>query len=107
MANPTTTKLTPNSQSVVTMTAEIAQIQFQVLPSDTAYWSPSVGSSDTGGVELGSDIGNAIVTFEKGLMVKYEGNNTGGYSVLLYGKIKDGSSVYNKTGLNIGTWTKT
>jgi len=89
------------------MTAEKAQIQFQVLPSDTAYWSPSVDSSDTGGISLGGDTGNATVTFEEGLTVTYASNNTGGYSVLLSGKIKDGSSVYNKKGLAIGTWPNT
>lgn len=100
----TTTQLTPNSQSVVTMDAVTAQVSFQVLPTDTPYWSPQVSTSFTT-VSLGRDVGNAVVTFKSGLKVTLSAQQGGGYVVLLNGDIVDGDSVYTQSGRLIGTYT--
>lgn len=99
----TTTQLTPNSQSVVTMNATTAQISFQVLPTGTAYWSPQVSTSFTT-VSLSKDVGNDVVTFKSGLTVTLSAQIGGGYNVLLNGQISDSDSVYTQTGRLIGTY---
>ncbi|PWC81952.1 hypothetical protein [Azospirillum sp. TSO5] len=100
----TTTQLTPNSQSVVTMNATNAQVSFQVLPTDVSYWAPQVSSSFTT-ASLGKNVGNAVVTFNSGLTVTLSAQAGGGYVVLVSGQITDGDTVYTLTGTVIGQYT--
>ena len=100
----TTTQLTPNSQSVVTMNATNAQVSFQVLPTDVSYWAPQVSSSFTTAT-LGKNVGNAVVTFNSGLTVTLSAQAGGGYVVLVSGQITDSDTVYTLTGTAIGQYT--
>lgn len=99
----TTTQLSPNSQSVVTMTSTSAMVQFQIEPTDTTYWSPTVTTSFVT-VSNSADKGNNVVTFNKGLTVTLSAQTNGSYVVLLSGNITDGD-IYQIVGAPIGTYT--
>lgn len=98
----TTTRLTPNSQSVASMNTTLASISFQT--SGTTYWSTSIGSSFTTAI-LGQNVGNDIVTFKQGLKVTYSAQPGGTYNVLLNGTIVDSLTTYQFTGTVIGVYT--
>jgi hypothetical protein len=100
----TTTQLTPNSQSVVTMTGTTATIAFQIQPADTTYWSPTVTTSFTTVINS-SNKGNNVVTFQQGLTVTLSPQTSGGYVVLLNGNITDSGDTYPIVGAPIGTYT--
>lgn len=102
----TTTLLTPNSQCVVTMSAAMAQVSFQVLPAGTTYWSPQVSTSVTT-MSLSKDVGNNVVTFISGLTVSLSALQGGGYVVLVSGHINDSGAMYTLSGLVIGTYAPT
>lgn len=100
----TTTQLSPNSQSVVTMTATTASIAFQILPKDTSYWAPSVSISFTKVVNSSAK-GNNVVTFAEGLAVTLSTQGAGGYNVFVTGNIIDGGDTYPVIGAIVGTYT--
>jgi hypothetical protein len=102
----TTTQLTPNSQSVVTMTNTTATVQFQIEPADMAYWSPTVTTSFVTVINS-SNKGNNVVTFNEGLTVTLSPQSNGSYSVLLSGNITDSGDTYPIVGAPIGNYTAT
>lgn len=100
----TTTQLTPNSQAVVTMTGTSAQVQFQIQPSDTTYWSPTVTTSFVTVVNSAAK-GNNVVIFTQGLTVTLSPQDSGSYVVLLSGNITDSGDIYPIVGAPIGQYT--
>lgn len=100
----TTTQLTPNSQSVVTMTGTSATVAFQIQPADTTYWSPTVTTSFVKVINS-SNKGNNVVTFTQGLTVTLSPQGDGSYVVLLDGNITDSGDTYPIVGAPIGNYT--
>lgn len=100
----TNTQLSPNSQSVVSMTGTTTTVAFQIQPNDVAYWSPQVSTSFTT-VTNSSDKGNDVVTFTKGLTVKLLAQTSGAYTVIVTGNITDSGDTYQVEGLTIGSYT--
>ena len=102
----TNTILTPNSNATCTAsgdTNDTTQCSF-LYNNSIPYWSPSVGSGNRT-VELGSDVGNAVVTFKAGLTVSYLPQSGGFYTITVDGQIEDSGSIYNLTGKSLGTFS--
>jgi hypothetical protein len=100
----TTTQLTPNSQSVATITSTSASVAFQIQPADTPYWTPSVSVSFTA-AENAKDVGNNVVTFNAGLTLTLNPQTGGGYVLLVAGPITDNGTKYPLVGQVVGTYT--
>lgn len=100
----TTTQLSPNSQSVATMTGTTATMAFQIQPADTAYWTPTVTTSFVTVINS-ADKGNNVVTFAKGLTLTLSPQGAGSYTLLLNGNIVDSGDTYPVVGQVIGSFT--
>lgn len=100
-SNSQTTSLTPNSNCTAVGSGDnnnTTTVQFYAPPNGIAWWITAVSTAFTTAV-LSEDIGNAIVTFKKGLTVRYVPSGAAGaYNVLLSGTIVDGGTVYNYSG---------
>src|SRR6185312_5613852 len=99
-ANTQITALTPNSNCSAAGSGDANNstiVQFMAPPNGVAWFTTTVSAAVTSSV-LGADQGNGVVTFQSGLTVRYAPLSSGGYNVLLSGKITDGSSVYTFTG---------
>jgi hypothetical protein len=103
-SGPTTTQLTPNSQSVCTMTSTSATVAFQIQPTDSAYWTPTVTTAFVS-VSNPTTKGTGVVTFDVGLTVTLNPQQGGGFVVLVAGPITDSGSTYNLQGQVVGTYT--
>lgn len=101
----TNTPLTPNSNAVASASGNAnddTTIAFQ-YNNITTYWSPTV-SSPTPDVTLGSNRGNGVVTFVKGLEVLYLAQAGGMYTVVVNGTIIDSGSEYTLQGRSLGSF---
>lgn len=101
----TNTPLTPNSNAVASASGNVnddTSVAFQ-YNNITTYWSPTV-SSATPEVTLGQDRGNGVVTFRKGLLLQYQSQTAGIYTVLVTGTITDSGSDYNVQGRTLGSF---
>jgi hypothetical protein len=103
---PATTQLTPNSQSVCTMTSTSATVAFQIQPTDAPYWTPTVTTAFVS-VSNPTVKGTGVVTFDIGLTVTLNPQQGGGFVVLASGPITDSGSIYNLQGQVVGTYTPT
>jgi hypothetical protein len=98
------TPLTPNSNSIAVAsgdknnTTNISFLYNNMIP----YWSPQVSAGNAQAI-LGSDVGNGVVTFKKGLTVSLI-SQQGYYIVTLDGQIQDTNSTYAITGKLLGTF---
>jgi hypothetical protein len=100
-SNSQTTALSPNSNCTAVGSGDsnnTTTVQFYAPPNGIAWWISAVSTAFTSAV-LSDDIGNAIVTFKKGLTVRYlPSGSAGAYNVLLTGTIIDGGTTYNYSG---------
>lgn len=101
--DPQPMQITPNSQ---TMSSSLANannaMQISFRTADTSYWTAMVSDANTG-VSLGTDRGNAVVTFQKGLTVLLSPRGgSDGFDLFLTGTIVDDSTVYTLTGAFLG-----
>jgi len=62
-----------------------------------SYWFALLSSANIALI-LGKDVGNAVVTFKKGLSLNMVMNSSSEYLVLLSGTIMDDMTEYNLTG---------
>jgi hypothetical protein len=98
------TPLTPNSNSIAVAsgdknnTTNLSFLYNNMIP----YWSPQVSAGNAQAI-LGTDVGNGVVTFKKGLTVSLI-SQQGYYIVTLDGQIQDTNSVYTITGKLLGTF---
>lgn len=100
----TKTQLTPNTYADVSALGDPNQTtNVQLLSNDIAYWVTMVSSSIIK-VRLPDDRGNGVVTFEKGLAVKFSALSGGQYNIFLHGRIIDTGTVYKMKGTFLGTF---
>lgn len=90
--------LSPNSRSSTTASGDInsdTQVTLQI--NGQSYWFALLSSANIALI-LGKDVGNAVVTFKKGLSLNMVMNSPSEYLVLLSGTIMDDMTEYNLTG---------
>jgi len=89
-----TTTLTANSNVTVSGSGDANQstmCRFMSPVNGTVWWTPIVSIGQTDAV-LDEDVGDATVTFRKGLRVSLTAQGGTAYDVALYGQIDDESS---------------
>lgn len=95
------TQLTPNSNCIASGTGDpnnTTNVAFDSPQNAFTWWTGTVSSS-LKTATLGADMGNAIVTFKKGMTLTYQASGTSGvYNVFMNGDIVDNGNVYSFTG---------
>lgn len=99
-SNSQTTGLTPNSNCVAVGSGDSnnsTTVSFFAPQNGINWWTATVSNAGTSAT-LGSDQGNGVVTFQKGLTINYRASGTSGaYNVTLTGNITDYGTVYTFT----------
>lgn len=95
------TQLTPNSNCIASGTGDAnntTNVAFDSPQNVFTWWTGTVSSS-LKTATLGADMGNAIVTFQKGMTLTYQASGTSGaYNVFMNGNILDNGNLYTFTG---------
>lgn len=96
---PQLTTLTPNSNSSAVGSGDINNstlVQFMSPPNSIQWWTAMTSDALLPAV-LSRDIGNATVTFKKGLSIAYYATSGGAYYVFMNGDIVDNGTIYSFT----------
>lgn len=103
---PQTMALTVNSDAVATASNDINDNTLVALRANgTAYWTVLLSTANIL-LQLGADRGDTIVTFQKGLTLRFQALGPQQYQILIDGPILDDGTQYTLTGKVIAVFER-
>lgn len=96
------TQLTANSIVVATINGDRTHLNFKA--NGVSYWQSFVSPSSPD-KSLGGNVGSGIVTFHKGMELRYVPQGNSMFQVLFSGEITDNGSANKFTGMVIASGT--